>query len=112
MTIPPAAVEAAAEAIDAILWEDGLANGEDLAQAALTAALPHMAGWRPISEAPTDERTWVLVFSTTDGVQKAHYASDFDQWHVMQTAEYDNEWRVVENATHWMPLPTAPEEPT
>lgn len=57
--IPEAAIEAAGDAMSALLIRDEKTTPLLLARVALAAAMPHLVGWRPISEAEKD--TWYQV---------------------------------------------------
>lgn len=71
---------------------------------ALLAALPSCEGWRPMSEAPKEKMTSVLVAQVGKPPVRAFWYDD--HWHLhgsTQRLEADLE------PTHWMPLPSPPE---
>lgn len=88
--IPAAAVEAAVGVLPADLnndngawpghymegWNNAMKLVREEIPAALTAALPHLSGWRPIAEAPRDG-TDVFVYVRGDSLYPtaAHYSS-------------------------------------
>lgn len=74
------------------------------AAVALLAALPSCEGWRPVSEAPKEKMTSVLVAQVGKPPVRAFWYDD--HWHLhgsTQRLEADLE------PTHWMPLPSPPE---
>lgn len=64
--------------------------------------------WQPISSAPRDG-TRILTWSGSHGVEVAQWTWN-EKWEIFATAEYDNDWAILEGVTHWQPLPAPPEE--
>lgn len=122
-TIPPAAVEAAAKAISdaqsSMPWadhaEEWRAETREQAQAALTAALPHMAGWRKgLDSAPRDGTEILAAISVhgNDGeflFWERHVIKFDDESVGYIPDDYEKGWGW-EDYEYWMPLPTAPAE--
>ena len=63
--------------------------------------------WQPIETAPKVEDQWVLLFGP-DGVDVGEYNKYCKNWQRVRTAEYDNDGCDITPPTHWMPLPTPP----
>lgn len=69
---------------------------------ALTAALPHLTWWRPISEAPKDE-TLVLLSDETGAFYLGFFNKRSGVW---DDGDFHDDLGAM---THWMPLPAPPE---
>ena len=97
--IPLAAIEAAAKALNSWTYQG---QEERAATIALTAALPHMTGWRPIETAPKDGTRF--LFSTATGFRGLGFF-------INGAAFAADSWRGERDTTpiSWMPLPAPPE---
>ena len=110
--IPKEAIQAAEKAVE-VCFGDRVYDPRYIARAALTAALPHLTGWRPIETAPKDG-------TAIDGWDKTYNCRVTNmRWdhHVWRNGEPFGEkaWGAATmdgpapNPSHWKPIPAPPE---
>jgi len=68
---------------------------------------PSLAGWQDISSAPRDGTEILVAYARCGFVKKLVY---FDKIHKYWKSKGEPELGLETNATHWMPLPSAPSE--
>ena len=78
--------------------------------AALKAALAEPQGWRPIETAPKD-KVILLGLPLVGNIKERDRRVYEGRWHEEQSTWTSvNGFLLLSVATHWMPLPPAPEE--
>jgi hypothetical protein len=84
---------------------------ERLALAARVAELESQAaqGWRPLGAPPASTGEYLIGADYIPDVLLAEYHADTDMWYQQLP---DGEWQLADWATHWRPLPPAPQERT
>ena len=66
-------------------------------------------GWRPLGAPPASTGEYLIGADYIPDVLLAEYHADTDMWYQQLP---DGEWQLADWATHWRPLPPAPQEPT
>jgi hypothetical protein len=86
-------------------------EAERLSLAARVAELESQAaqGWRPLGAPPASTGEYLIGADYIPDVLLAEYHADTDMWYQQLP---DGEWQLADWATHWRPLPPAPQERT
>ena len=86
-------------------------EAERLSLAARVAELESQAaqGWRPLGAPPASTGEYLIGADYIPDVLLAEYHADTDMWYQQLP---DGEWQLADWATHWRPLPPAPQETT
>ena len=66
-------------------------------------------GWRPLDAPPAASGEYLIGADYIPDVLLAEYHADTDMWYQQLP---DGEWQLADWATHWRPLPPAPQERT
>ena len=64
-------------------------------------------GWRPLGAPPASTGEYLIGADYIPDVLLAEYHADTDMWYQQLP---DGEWQLADWATHWRPLPPAPQE--
>ena len=73
------------------------------------AELEAAQGWRPLDAPPAASGEYLIGADYIPDVLLAEYHADTYMWYQQLP---DGEWQLADWATHWRPLPPAPQEPT
>lgn len=73
------------------------------------AALKERMRWIPVNENLPADDVYVLILEDGRGIYFACYKEKIPQWESIEGFFWHGD--MLQNITHWMPLPDAPEEP-
>jgi hypothetical protein len=87
---------------------DALAARVEAAEARVAELEAQAAqGWRPLGAPPASTGEYLIGADYIPDVLLAEYHADTDMWYQQLP---DGEWQLADWATHWRPLPPAPQE--